>query len=134
MANLCPSISKLTQLKDVDEDLACRIRRVWTATTMTDAMREAGVHAARDVQRNVIDSSHHSPAFRRIKRELITKMADYVDIELLGEHRRDGQLVYHCNAGDIYADTIMFKGRRMFVGCTADFLESNRLANKQVAY
>jgi hypothetical protein len=44
-------------------------------------------------------------------------------IEYLGLHRRTGEGVYYCNAGDIYAETVLFIGARLMVGCIGDMVE-----------
>lgn len=85
-------------LKDVDRELALKLRNAWKTIP------------------------HRKPA-----REAVDKLFGSYGVEFLGVDKRTHHDVYYCNAGDAYTLTIIFIGSTMRVGCWADFAESNRL-------
>lgn len=62
--------------------------------------------------------------FRELKRKAINLLAETYGVELLGIHKRSGQLAYYLNAGETYATTIIFIGGRMTLGSWGDAIES----------
>lgn len=92
----CASVKNLMTLKDVTQEDAENIRKVWQTVTN-----------------------------RREAREQIDKILRTYGVEYLGQHRRTGEHIYYCNAGDSYAGTIIFSGLHMRVGCWADLVEKN---------
>lgn len=66
---------------------------------------------------------HHAPKDRHIKREAINEIAEMHGVELLGIHKRSGEYLEYCNAGDTYTTTILFRGHRLMVGCWGDYVE-----------
>jgi len=90
------SIKSLTQIKDVTPELAKQIRDLWLNTQR------------RFDSRGAIDS-----------------LLGTFGVEYLGVHKRSGNHIYYCNAGDGYTSTVMFAGGRMYVGCWADIVERN---------
>lgn len=92
------SVAKLCEIKDVTEKDAVEIRTLW-----------------------------RTKANRRRARDLIDAILCTYGVEFLGIHRRTGQDVYYCNAGDSYATTVIFHGDRLYVGCTGDLVERNRI-------
>lgn len=62
---------------------------------------------------------------RRQAREAIDSILRTYGVEYLGKHKRSWRHIYYCNAGDGYANTVLFSGRRAFVGCWADIVEKN---------
>lgn len=71
------------------------------------------------------ENSMYRPSnFRALKRKAINLLAETHGVELLGIHKRSGQLAYYLNAGDTYATTIIFIGGRMTIGSWGDAIES----------
>lgn len=96
------SIKNLMTIKDVTEDDAKSIRRVW----------------------------HNDPIKRRA-RDDIDAILRTSGVEYLGRHKRTGHDVYYCNAGDTYATTVLFIGPRLIVGCWGDLMEANAVHEPQ---
>ncbi len=61
------------------------------------------------------------------KRTMIDKLAGFHGVEYLGVHRRAGKVVRYCNAGDSYAPTLCFMGRRMFIATVGDLIEDRKV-------
>ena len=64
------------------------------------------------------------PYLLQVKRQLLNDLAGFHGVEYLGQHRRSGRSVRYLNAGDTYATTLIFTGRRMTVGCWGDLVET----------
>ena len=94
----CASVNALMEIKDVTREDAEKIRTIWR----TIGNRESA--------RGQIDAVLRT-----------------YGVEYLGQHRRSGDHVYYCNAGDTYAPTIIFAGLRMYVGCWGELIERNRV-------
>lgn len=92
----CPSIASLMTIKDVTKEDAQAIREVWQTVTSRGEART------------------------QIDRILRTHGVEY-----LGQHKRTGNHVYYCNAGDMYAATLAFNGLVMRVQCCGDLVEKN---------
>lgn len=90
------SVERLMEIKDVTEEDAKAIRRLW----------------------------HNDPITRKV-REKIDAILRTSGVEYMGEHKRSGHHVYYCNAGDPYATTVLFIGPRLVVGCWGDLAEAN---------
>lgn len=90
------SIKFLMQIKDVTEEDAKAIRRIW----------------------------HNDPVKKRAMGDIDAVLRTY-GVEYLGLHKRSGYGVYYCNAGDPYATTVLFIGPRLIVGCWGDLMESD---------
>jgi len=58
-----------------------------------------------------------SAGLATLKRMAIDTAGGFHGVEYLGLCKRSGQSVYYCNAGDTYATTFIFKGKRLTVGC-----------------
>lgn len=118
--NRCASIKTLMQLKDVDLALAKEIRRVWrTVKTREELMLIAGL---------VGSDFYHDPPVRHLKRVAVDKLIGTYGVEFLGLHRKSKDDMYYCNAGETYAETIIFKGHTLSVGCWGDWVESNKIS------
>lgn len=101
MANLmhlrrAPSAKALQTIKDVDKATAEAIRAVWKTV-----------------------------ANRQEARKKIDTLLQTHGVEFLGIHKRTGESIYYCNAGDTYTGTVLFSGLRCFVGCWGDLVEKN---------
>lgn len=92
----CASVAALQKIKDVTRDDAEKIRTIW---------RTIGN--------------------RKFAREQIDNVLRTHGVEYLGQHRRSGNHVYYCNAGDTYSSTVIFAGLRMYVGCWGYLIEQN---------
>lgn len=88
------SVKTLMQIKDVTEEDALEIRRIWLNTR----------HRA--TARNQIDA-----------------LIRTCGVEYLGYHKRDGVECWYCNGGDTYATTIVFIGDRLTVQTWGDLVE-----------
>lgn len=98
----CASVKALTSIKDVTEDDATQIRKIWqTVKSRSEA------------------------------RSQIDKVLRTFGVEYLGQHKRNGEHVYYCNTGDTYTSTVMFSGLRMFVACWGDLVEKNLIHEVQ---
>lgn len=94
------SVKSLMQIKDVDREIAEKVRKVWKS-------------ARGFVQRN------------EAKLEIDGLIGTY-GVEVLGAHKRTGLWVEYCNGGDTYTTTISFVGSRLVVGCWGDYVEKVR--------
>lgn len=92
------SIKSLMEIKDVTEEDAKAIRNIWK----------------------------NDPIKRRA-REDIDRILRTSGVEYLGVHKRSGEAVNYCNAGDTYATTVLFIGPRLIVGCWGDLVETNNI-------
>ena len=61
------------------------------------------------------------------KRTMIDRLAGFHGVEYLGVHRRAGKVVRYCNAGDSYAPTLCFMGRRLFIATVGDLIEDRKV-------
>jgi len=93
---IAPSIDTLMQIKDVTEEDAIKIRHVW-----------------------------HTEPNRLVARLRIDGVLRTSGVEFLGHHKRRHLPVWYCNAGDIYATTVVFMGPVMRVACRGDYVERN---------
>lgn len=121
----CASLEKLQEIKDVTEDDAKLIRRVWKATKDTD------FETLYPQVKAYLDSCHTRPYTIQIKRWIVDSILNTCGVEFLGMDRRSGDGVNYCNAGDTYATTILFIGKRLVVGCWGDLVEANRIREIQ---
>jgi hypothetical protein len=96
------STKQLQQIKDVTPEIAEAVRNIWKTVSKRDEAREE-----------------------------VNKLIETHGVEFLGVHRRTGDDVYYCNAGDSYATTILFRGLSLIVGCTADLVESRLIKEAQ---
>jgi IS4 transposase len=98
----CASVKSLTSIKDVTEDDAKQIRKIWqTVNSRSEA------------------------------RSQIDKVLRTFGVEYLGQHKRNGEHIYYCNTGESYASTVIFSGLHMRVGCWADLVEKNLIKENQ---
>ena len=110
------SIEKLCEIKDVTEEDAAKIRAIWKAPSWEVlAGLDVGVGAARGIG-----------AFPRVKREAIDAILRTSGVEYLG-FTKTGRAVHYCNAGDMYATTVVFVSDRLTVGCIGYYLEGDKL-------
>jgi hypothetical protein len=92
----CASITALMQIKDVTEEDAQAIRRLW----------------------------RYRP-FRAGARAEIDKILRTAGVERLGTHKKHKCEVYYANGGDTYATTVLFVGMTLQVGTIGDLLDAN---------
>lgn len=115
------SINALTQIKDVTEEDARRIRAVWKATNLNSLLRECPVDF------NVMDTALGVRNLIVVKRKVIDRLLQTCGVEYLGWDKRSRDSVYYCNAGDSYATTVIFRGDNLIVGCWGDLVEQGRV-------
>lgn len=102
---IAPSVDKLMEIKDVTEEMAVRIRSVW-----------------------------HTEFNRAVARQRIDGILGTHGVEYLGYHRQRRIGVYYCNAGDPYANTVVFLGPVMRTGCWGDYVERGHIIDRPSPY
>lgn len=111
------SLGRLLQVKDVTREDAERIRLLWVARD------HASVELVYPESRQVLGN----PLIDSLRRECVDRILRTYGVEFLGNSVGRGVPVYYCNAGDLYATTVLFWGYHMRVGCTGDLIENNRI-------
>ena len=113
------------------------IRAVWKADTRAEMLAALVEHFDGDEgkaddfyhQRRMASFYDHGtpPGLRctpiRTWRQIVNDLGGFFGVEEFGRDRL-GRTVWYCNAGDSYSPTLAFVGRRMFVCCFADLVES----------
>ena len=115
---IAPSLANLSHLiirLDCEPEL---IRAIWKARNLDEL---AAVYPAADG--TIIPTCGLLPNIRQAKREALDRAAGFYGVEYLGWHKRNREHVYYANAGDPYAPTLIFQGRRLSVGCWTDLVE-----------
>lgn len=115
---IAPSLASLSHGNirlDCEPEL---IRAIWKARNLDEL---AAVYPAADG--TIIPTCGPLPKLRQAKREAVDRAAGFYGVEYLGWHKRNREHVYYANAGDTYAATLIFQGRRMLVGCWGDMVE-----------
>ncbi len=118
MRRTAASVSALTQIKDVTEADAAKIRLVWYS---------AGWNSLRLAYPELGLPSSQTDAFRPVLRECVDRLIRTHGVCPLGYSVGRNVPVYYCNAGDTYATTVLFWGHHMRVGCIGDLIEHNRV-------
>jgi hypothetical protein len=96
------SLTQLQQIKDVTPEIAAAVRNAWKTVRSREEARKQ-----------------------------VDRLIETHGVEYLGIHRRTGDHVYYCNAGDTYATTVMFRGLCLTVGCIGDLLEPDLIREPQ---
>lgn len=112
--NTAASVKALLQIKDVTQENAKLIRKVWKMSS--EQLRELdfpGIH-----EHEVWRWKN-----RELKRYLVDSILNTCGVEYLGYYKPSGEHVYYCNAGDTYSTTVIFIGSRLVVGCWGDLVE-----------
>lgn len=129
MSNTSASVAALMELKDVTEEDAKLIRRIWNCKTKNELLailEEEESHALKNTV-TWVNSCYHFPKMRETKRKAVDEVLRTCGVEYLGRYRGRsglaGHAVYYCNAGDTYAPTIIFIGGALRVGCWGDLVE-----------
>ena len=109
------------------------IRDVWKAQTKYECLAALIEHfagaqwRAEQQAEELFDTTQRDGARLRAfgdhKRELVNRLGGFHGVEYLGMHRRTDKEVRYCNAGEPYAPTLCFMGRRLFVACWGDLVE-----------
>lgn len=120
--NTAASIAFLLKIKDVTPEIARLVRAAWTVdhAVLLTLMAE---HAPRATSH--YNACYTLPKTREIRRTVIDELIGTYGVEFLGTHRRTGNSIYYCNAGDTYATTVLFQGARLTVGCWGYLVERN---------
>lgn len=114
------------------EDLWAVAHNVATPAQIINAWKADGRGALRGAVGDAImerierdeRSMYGRRSWRETKREAINYLIEGNGIELLGLHKRSGELAYYVNSGDTYSTTIIFIGGRLTVGAWGDMIES----------
>lgn len=125
MTYICASVKTLETLRmDCDAKL---IRDIWKAKDADDL---AGVYPqAGEIVKNI--GGYHRNSLLRIKRECVNHAGGFHGVEYMGWHKRLRQHVEYCNAGDSYAGTIAFIGKRLVVTTWGDMVERGRITEPE---
>lgn len=129
MANVAASVEALLELKDVTEEDANLIRKIWKCKSrdgLWAILEEEESHALKGTV-TWVNACHSVPAMRETKRKAVDEVLRTHGVEYMGAYKGRGGLhghsVYYCNAGDTYAPTIIFIGGTLRVGCWGDLVE-----------
>lgn len=112
--------------KTIDRDLkldctGADIRAIWKARTTAELFKK--YPPIQDHARRM----HLNAGPITLKRLAVNMAGNFYGVEYIGRCKRSGQSVYYCNAGDAYAATLIFKGKRLTVGCWGDLIESGAI-------
>lgn len=131
-----PSLDSLTHDKIRLDCTAETLRAVWKAETLVELMPVLVDHfggekwgtVAEEQAEDFFHTTRMAPNGGLLhsvthKRLMINNLAGFHGVEYLGVHRRSGKVVRYCKAGDTYAPTLCFMGRRMFVATMGDLIE-----------
>lgn len=127
MNRTAASIKSLESLQGVDRDLAKRIRAVWRGDL-------AAVRKAYPEADQLRAQYYHPPGAREFRMAVINRLFGTYDVGFLGEHKRNREEVFYCDAGDPYTGTILFIGPRLVVGCWGDLVERNLIREPASLY
>lgn len=111
-----PSIKSLMEIKDLTIDDAKLIRHVWRDAKKSELLFLAEKYGIK---------LHHGyvECYEYLRQLIIDKIGNFYGLEYLGVHKRSGNEIAYCNAGDAYAATIVFNGLAMRVNCWGDYVE-----------
>lgn len=132
MTRRAAATHNITQIKDVTDADAKRVRAIWKAVKTDDLLALYPDKRAEMLDR--IIEAKTSRRYRQLQRELINDVIGTCGVEHLGYDRRANRHIYYCNAGDTYATTICFVGDSLVVRCWGDYAERGTLATEQEAY
>ena len=125
----CPSVARLMELKDVDEEKAKLIRKIWRAygRTETEALLDEYSELSRVKQ--WYNGCFHKPLPREVRRQAVDAVLGTYGVESIGRRKKGSMQnveVSYCNAGDTYAPTLFFAYDRMFISTVGDEVESGK--------
>lgn len=100
------------------------IRAIWKAESIADLFDL--YPPARDIAREW----HTRPRLRELKRAAVNQAGGFHGVEYLGIYRPSGEHAFYCNAGDPYAATLVFIGRRLIVGDWGTLVERNQIEER----
>ena len=136
-----PSVETLSHRNirlDCDPQL---VRDVWRAKSrdtlkhvLATALKEEGAEAFDKAEAAAVQAGIYprtEPNLLQIKRQLLNNLAGFHGVEYLGTHRRSGRHVSYCNAGDTYAPTLVFTGRRLTCAAWGDLVETKAVRTQQ---
>lgn len=122
------SIEKLTEIKDVTEDIAKTVRSVWKASSSARLEKIVGEELYEQLRET--DLKRFCPMSLQDQKEwLIDKLIGTSGVEYLGTRNQTD--IYYCNAGDPYALTICFCGSSLIVAAWGDLIESGTVKERQ---
>lgn len=129
MTNTSASVAVLMEIGNVTEEDAKLIRRIWLCKKqeqLLQILEEEESHALKNTV-TWVNACYHFPKMRDIKRTAVDEVLRTSGVEYLGMYKGRsvwrGHHVYYCNAGDIYATTIIFIGGALRVGCWGTLVE-----------
>lgn len=125
----CPSVARLMELKDVDEEKAKLIRKIWKTFGAPDTERLLEDYAELKKVKEWHDRCYYKPRPREVRRRAVDAVFGTCGVEVIGRRNKgtfQNVVVYYCNAGDTYAPTLCFVYDRMFISTLGDEVESGK--------
>lgn len=125
-----PSVESLSHQKIRLDCTPEVLRGVWRSQTKKECLRWLIEHfdgdegKADDLFHTTSRDGYIRRSFGAHKRELVNSLAGFFGVLELGFHRRSWKFTYYLNAGETYAATLFFAGRRMFVSTMGYEVES----------
>ena len=120
---ICASVKTLETIKlDCDAEL---IRAIWKAKN-SDELK--GLYPpSQTLAKNMSVNFRLLP---QLKRACVDHAAGFHGVEYLGVCKRTYYNVHYCNAGDPYAGTIVFIGKRLIVTTWGDMVERGQVVTE----
>ena len=128
MRSTCATIASLMQIKDVTEDDARLIRKIWPMSI--SEMRAYLARPAVNLEGRFDYVLETCKGSTNLVEGAVDRILRTHGVEYLGQRKRNRNHVYYCNAGDTYATTVLFDGDRLTVGCIGDLVEKNLISER----
>ena len=130
MKYICPNDIRIAPLLAHEYGNSARrkatlIRKIWKADTPGSLEDVCPAEVAQYNRDSCVPLSFGT--LLHAKMAIIDKILHTHGVEYLGRHKRTGEPVHYCNAGDPYTGTLLFRGARMFIGCWGDLVEKREI-------
>lgn len=126
----CATITNLMNIKDVTEEDAKLIRRVWNFVG-ANALRAFLSRPAINLKGRFNYVLGIQRGSVNIKQAAIDIILGTYGVEYLGQRKVNREHVYYCNTGDSYGTTVIFDGSHLRVACWADYVERNIVSTRE---
>ena len=123
----CATVKSLLEIKDVTEDDAKLIRKVWNivgATALRDFLARPAIN-----DKGRFNYALEQRGSVNIKQAAVNRILGTHGVEYLGKRKGNRNHVYYCNAGDTYATTVLFDGDHLRVGTWGDLVERDLMTD-----
>lgn len=122
----CASEKSLLEVKDIGNIKL--LRKIWktpSRSVVEGLLEENAAELGNTIE--WIKSCYNRPTLAAIKKAAVNELGRFSGVEYIGLYAVRGPLylhrVYHCNAGDEYAPTVVMIGDNLTVQCLADLAE-----------